>query len=71
MTQLYWMFVCGSIFTFAWLMMKLARFTTPISASVGILIVGIGSYTGQIQFIAYGGGLLAFSMLMLLISKNV
>jgi hypothetical protein len=52
-------------------MMKLARFTTPISASVGILIVGIGSCTGQIQFIAYGGGLLAFSMLMLLISKNV
>ncbi len=71
MNQLLWMIATCIIVTFAWLMLKLARFTTPVSGSIGLLVFGLGLKLNNDRIIAFGGGLLIFSLVMLAISKNI
>jgi len=70
MMTLFWLMIISMSITFMWLMLKLARFTTPVSGIVGLLILGLGLHTGYFRLVAFGGGLLVFSLVVLAISKN-
>ncbi len=50
--------------TSLWIMLKFSKRTTPLSGLAGLCILGLGLVTGAFPMIAFGGGLLAFSLVI-------
>lgn len=52
------------VIPFGWLLLRMARFSAPVSAAVGFLIVFVAVYVGSPRALGFGIGLFSFSTLL-------
>lgn len=57
--------------TFCWLLLKMARWSAPLSGLVGLLIWWGALYLGSFRAEWFGAGLFGFSMLLFLLGGGM
>lgn len=67
MTALSVMLVGVVVIPVGWLLLRMARFSAPVSAAVGVLIVFVAVHVGSLRALGFGVGLFAFSTLLFVI----
>ena len=54
-----------------WVLLKMARWSAPVSAAVGFLIAWCGAYLESFRAFGFGGGLLFFSIVLFVIGGGM
>ena len=57
--------------TICWLLLKMARWSAPLSGSVGFLMFMASLYGGSYRGMGFGGGLFAFSLLLFVLGGGM
>lgn len=59
-----------AVVTLGWVMLRMSRWSAPLSGTVGLVLAVLGAYANAASLMAFGGGLFLFSTLLFVLGSG-